>query len=291
MKKTISTILIAILSLSCFTIVSNAISFSVYLNPNAKSVAPGGTIDVYLTAGDLNVGENGMNVFSCILKYDRGIFEELTSDDITSLNNWKVTFNPDKEKLLLDNTNFVNQESELCKITFTVKSTITEGKGEISVSEPITSNGKIDITGTSQPITISVSKVTSNTYQINADNTITGVTPETTLSDLKSAINGIEGAIIKDKKGNVITSTTTKIGTGTTIAVPGGETYTVVVKGDINGDGEIGPSDLSKLSRHYLEIEALDKIYVTAGDILTDGKITLTDISRLKQAIVGIITL
>ena len=59
--------------------------------------------------------------------------------------------------------------------------------------------------------------------------------------------------------------------------------YTVIVKGDINGDGKISLIDLSKLIAHYAEIKnsQLLDLEQLAGDINFDGKISLIDLSKL----------
>ncbi len=286
MKKTMTIIMIILLLLSSFTLTANAISFTVTLSPAQANVPSGNTVDIYVSASNLNIGGSGMNVFSCILNYDKTIFEEISDSNITGLNGWEVSYNTSTGKILLDNENYITEDSQLCKITFTVKSTVTEGSGEISVTNPETSNGTIDITGTSESAIIYVKQISSDEYEITEDNKITGVTPGTTVDEFKDNVTGSENATIKDKNGNVITSGN-KIGTGATIEIPGEETFTVIVKADINGDGEITVTDLSKVKLHIVEITLIEEPYKTAADINGDGKITITDVSKLKQVIVG----
>lgn len=286
MKKVISVIMIISLLLSSFTLTSNAISFTATLTPAQANVPSGKTVDIYITTENLNIGGTGMDVFSCILNYDKTIFEEITDKNITGLNGWVVSYNKTTGKILLDNENLVTEDMQLCKITFTVKSTIEEGSGEISITDPQTSNGTIDIVGIGSKAIVNVKQISSDKYEITEENTITGVGANTTVSDFKNNVTGSENAVIKDKNGNVISSSN-KIGTGAIVEIPGEEPFTVVVKGDINGDGQISVTDLSKIKLHIVELEILQEPYKTAADVNEDGKLTITDVSKMKQVIVG----
>ena len=48
--------------------------------------------------------------------------------------------------------------------------------------------------------------------------------------------------------------------------------YTVVLYGDINGDGKINSVDLLVLQRHILEIQTIEEIFQKAGNINKNGK-------------------
>ena len=62
-----------------------------------------------------------------------------------------------------------------------------------------------------------------------------------------------------------------------------GNEYTLVVRGDINCDGNITLTDLSKLILEYNETTGfrLDGVSLDGADLNCDGKITLTDVSQL----------
>lgn len=286
MKKIISIIIIISLLLSGLTLTSHAISFTATLTPEQANVPAGNKIEIYISTNNLNIGGTGMDVFSCILNYDKTIFEEISDKDITGLNGWGVSYNKTTGKILLDNERLITEDMQLCKIIFTVKSTIEEGSGEISITNPQTSNGTIDVIGTGSKAIVNIKQISSDKYNITEENIITGVDANTTVSDLKSNITGSENAVIKDKNGNIISSNN-KIGTGATVEIPGEEPFTVIVKGDINGDGQITVTDLSKIKLHIVELEILQEPYKTAADTNGDGKLTITDVSKMKQVIVG----
>jgi Ca2+-binding EF-hand superfamily protein len=59
--------------------------------------------------------------------------------------------------------------------------------------------------------------------------------------------------------------------------------YTIIVRGDLNCDGNITITDLSKLIAHFNELKGFEITGnpLRAADLNSDGKITLTDISQL----------
>ena len=58
--------------------------------------------EVYLTfdISDIKVGNMGINVIEAVIEYDEDIFEKITDDSFTGLNNWSWTYNdgPNGEK-------------------------------------------------------------------------------------------------------------------------------------------------------------------------------------------------
>ena len=76
------------------------------------------------------------------------------------------------------------------------------------------------------------------------------------------------------------------IKTGTKLKV-GDIEYTLVVTGDINGDGEITITDLAKVKLHYIEKELLTGAELKAADMNYDGEITVTDIAQIKSILIG----
>ncbi|MBQ9298020.1 MAG: Ig-like domain-containing protein [Clostridia bacterium] len=135
--------------------------------------------------------------------------------------------------------------------------------------------------------------IDSPVYGINDnDKEVTGVGDETTGKELKENIKTNEGTVVtvKDKDGNPIEDTG-KVGTGATIEVKntsGGttttETFTVIVNGDISGDGQIGTTDLSLLRKYLMgNLETGTYFNQKAADLNGDGQITITDFTILKD--------
>lgn len=63
--------------------------------------------------------------------------------------------------------------------------------------------------------------------------------------------------------------------------------YTVVVKGDVNGDGLIYATDYVKIKNHIMGKTTLSGAYLLAADINNDNRIYATDYVRIKNYIMG----
>lgn len=60
------------------------------------------------------------------------------------------------------------------------------------------------------------------------------------------------------------------------------KTYTVIVLGDINGDGRISISDVSKLFSHVSKVNKFNEVfYVKAADVNGSSDLTISDVSKL----------
>lgn len=289
MKRTITITLVALIILIFTNIPSYALGFIVGVTPVQTTVSPGGSVDVTISVNNMNIGGDGMKVFSGILNYDTNIFEEITAKDITGLNSWEVSYNAETKKILLDRKDFITEDAEICKITFKVKDGVETENTQIKITNPSTSNNRIDIDGTEGQATISLKKLSSGKYEITDDNEIKNVLPNTTVGDLKDNLTGGENTIIKDKDGNTISSG--NIGTGSTVTTPSGDVYTVIVKGDLNGDGKVTLTDLAQLKLHMVETTLLQEPYKSSADIDGDGKVTLTDLGKLKRVLAELETL
>ena len=57
--------------------------------------------------------------------------------------------------------------------------------------------------------------------------------------------------------------------------------------GDIDGNGEIGFTDLAELKLHYIEHTLLTDIYLQAADLDGNGQITITDLAQVKLTLIN----
>ena len=64
--------------------------------------------------------------------------------------------------------------------------------------------------------------------------------------------------------------------------------YTVIVKGDVDGDGKIFATDYVKVRNHIMGKTSLSEVSLKAADINGDGKIFATDYVKIRNHIMGI---
>lgn len=65
--------------------------------------------------------------------------------------------------------------------------------------------------------------------------------------------------------------------------------YLLSVLGDINGDGQITVTDVSKLFQYYRKKITMNDIYVVSGNLVCSSEIRLTDVAKLFQYVRGTI--
>ncbi len=144
----------------------------------------------------------------------------------------------------------------------------------------------------SPALTVSTSSVpetiTSSVYSVGSSK-ISNVQTGTTVSALLSGLNESEFvSVLKDNKqitGGAV------VGTGTRVSIMDGNTtvasYSVIVFGDVNGDGQITITDMLAIKAHILKKSTLTGDGATAGDTSGDNAISITDFLQIKAQILG----
>lgn len=144
-----------------------------------------------------------------------------------------------------------------------------------------------DVSSTSYEIPFTY-KIASDMYFVNdANKEISLVAPQTSV---KTFLSGFKDSkyltVIKDEKE---LSNTDIVGTGCEVRLSAnGKIYdscSVVITGDVNGDGKITITDYLKIKERILKGTALSKEKEYASDVNGDGKVTITDYLRLKYCI------
>lgn len=120
---------------------------------------------------------------------------------------------------------------------------------------------------------------------------ITEVQPQTTADQLVASLlnatygDGINVKIYNDKKEEI--KGEAFVGTGMQIDMIWNDeettSYILVVKGDVDGDGNIGINDLAKINAHRLKKKTLEKENFMAADVDDNGIIDLTDLSKVNR--------
>ncbi len=117
-------------------------------------------------------------------------------------------------------------------------------------------------------------------------NYLSNVSVGTTVGTLKSRTKGQE-LVFRNASGRSL-SDGDKVGTGTKITFPSGETYEVVLYGDLTGDGNINSADLLKIRQHLLGQVQLSGASLEAARLInTSGNINSADLLRMRQYLLG----
>ncbi|NMP37145.1 MAG: hypothetical protein GX051_03325 [Clostridiales bacterium] len=168
------------------------------------------------------------------------------------------------------------------------------------ITEPVEENARrIDI-GT--PVTKSYEKyrefVIKDEVEPSAPAPVQELLITDTVDSVKNEIinaqilEGEETVIIRDSEGTEITDNTSKIGTGMQVVIINPEdgtekVNTIIVKGDVDGDGDIIASDLEKALENSVDNIELDEPNSLAGDLNHDGVVDGIDVAIMEMYISG----
>jgi hypothetical protein len=123
-------------------------------------------------------------------------------------------------------------------------------------------------------------------YTIGEDGYLIGVTAKTTSAILLSSFKHAENVRIYKADGAEFTDGSGYVGTGSTVSlILNGEkvhTVTVVVLGDVGGDGEIGTNDYTLIRAHYLEKKKLEGVYLMAARVTGQETVGSGDYIRVR---------
>ena len=123
-------------------------------------------------------------------------------------------------------------------------------------------------------------------YEVDDKNGNIVCVPNLTVENLKSLFS----SNIVVKKGNTTIANNAKVGTGYTITADG-KSYTAIVKGDTNGDGEVKATDYMKIKNYIMGVSKLTDIEKVAADVNNDNNIKATDYMKIKNYIMGTSTI
>lgn len=120
------------------------------------------------------------------------------------------------------------------------------------------------------------------TYLLKNDN-VMNISPNTSCKSLKANISSEKEIKVYDKK-NQLVDENTNIATGMKITFDDEKFYNLVVKGDLNGDGEVDFLDVVEMQMAFVDLKTLKSPFLEASDVKLDGKLLQpTDLVRLIE--------
>ncbi len=129
------------------------------------------------------------------------------------------------------------------------------------------------------------STITSGTFTIS-QNTVSRVPVGTTVSGLLAGIRERDWVTVYKANGTRAAAGD-KVATGFRVKLSGGAEWTVIVTGDVNGDGKITATDYVNVKFSVLGKQKLTGVYSRAADVNGDGKITASDYVGIKFHVLG----
>lgn len=124
-------------------------------------------------------------------------------------------------------------------------------------------------------------------YKIS-DGYVYNISVGTKVSSVKSKISGVN-VVIKDSRGNIL-GNDALISTGSVIVLSNDETTyskTIVISGDVDGDGKIGATDYVAIKNHIMEVTILNGAYTKASDMNNNTLVDAGDYIAIKNYIMN----
>ncbi len=177
------------------------------------------------------------------------------------------------------------------KNALSYKLTAADSGADISVQIKATQgfNGTI----VTNSIKVELTELISEKYKINSDNIISGISESTTWADVLKTLNIKQNVKAYNKTTELKESDL--VTTGTHITLYSDDTVvhqiTVVVTGDINGDGKISLIDFANMKAYMLGDKKFASFDKYAADVNGDGKLSLIDFAQFKAHMLGDITI
>ena len=252
-------------------------------NGNVKGIAPGSVI-IYAKTSDQG------KIAECVVTVtDKSPVISLDKESYNLLKDKSTTFNVTIENTDLSEYETNIEDETVAKIEDGKIKALKEGTTKIIVN--------IKGTGVKCEATIKVTELKENDIVIGDSlkvdsGVISKINPETKAQDLISKVTSTYNIELRNMSGKVLESNEI-IGTGTTVNIKDGDgnivaTYTVVIYGDVTGDGKISPADYVRVKNKIIGNEKVEGCFETASDVTGDSNISPADYVKIKNHILKV---
>lgn len=259
---------------------------NVYYNNNQNKIAVGGYANLIhdLTELDSNSLEKGIIGISILNKIT------LSKGDAVNVDNYiKTTVNKvlNYEVILSDSNTLAYENKKIIGKN--------PGISTVYIDIIVGNNNKMRII--SEVVVNNQEAVITESYVLNflgltkTNNYVVGFPIGTSISDIKRKIEEHSSIILKGfTNSSNVEINNGVVGTGIKFTLNFNNTnytYTIVIKGDVNGDGLIYATDYVKVRNHIMGKTKLAGAYLFAADINSDNYIYATDYVQIRNHIMG----
>jgi hypothetical protein len=137
--------------------------------------------------------------------------------------------------------------------------------------------------------TVEVKAFMISNYTVDGS-VLKNITPSSNLTQASFMANIALGSGTSTTFYNVVND---KIGTGVSFDLVNGTTttYSVLIYGDVTGDGDVALADLAAIKQHMLAMQTLSEMKLTAADVSRSSSVTISDLLAVKKYLVGLGTI
>lgn len=294
MKKIISSIILIAITLLIFSIcvlAAGQLEATIDIIPTATEVAVGDeVVFTFVTKDIANAEFERIFAIGGIIEYDKTIFE---------LESYGMLVDGETGEFICVNP--VGEGGTNGTITLKVINNAT-GKGIVKFTDLVAADGRIEGFKTlglgmadtkDKEFSIILKEteveeeieVITEEYKIT-DEIISNIQPETTVQEFRANVETNATEINVYNKENEKLNDSDIIGTGMKVELKKGDkvsSYTIIVKGDTNGDGKANITDIFNINSHRLGTRLLTGVYLQAADVNGDEVANVKDIFKINS--------
>ncbi len=178
-------------------------------------------------------------------------------------------------------------DKQLETVQLTLDGQVVKG---YSLGSELTDEGQYELTATDKAGNVSKVKFyimyNKDGYQIK-DNNIMNIDSETTMKEFKETFTLLQDDYTIKHEDKELTEEDI-ISTGDILEDSNGKEFTLIVLGDISGDGKLTLTDVSIARKYLTEIEELNDIQKLAADANLNEEVSISDVSIMRKIILGI---